>query len=125
MGFKSFLKAIGTGAAKLGPTAIAGARTVDPALGQNDVFQTISAVVIATETTAAVLAGDKTTGPQKLQAVLPLVISTLKSTPLIRSRRIADEQKFDEGAQSIVNGVVSILNSLSAEEKVSARETAA
>lgn len=74
-------------------------------------LQDIAGVVEQAEVMAAAI-GAGLTGPQKLQAVTPLVTQIVLRSSLISNKKIENPTLFQEGVQDITNGIVKILNSL-------------
>lgn len=51
-------------------------------------------------------------GPQKLQAAVPLVSQVILQSALLANHKIDDAAKFSAGCQKIADGMVDLLNSL-------------
>lgn len=79
----------------------------------NDLSQ-IASVVTTAETMFASVAGQ--TGPQKLAAATPLVVSILKTSQAFDGKKIADEALAEQGAQKIISGVVDFMNAIHPDE---------
>lgn len=69
-------------------------------------------VAIVESAFAAVSDPSAKTGPQKLQAVTPLVAQAILESSLLAGHKIANATLFEQAAKEIAGGVADLLNSL-------------
>jgi hypothetical protein len=115
----TFLKKLGTILANVAGIAVGIGPIIQPFLGSgkagavagtvvNDLTQ-IGSLVAVLESAGV---SSNLTGPQKLQALIPLVANIVKTSELVSGKKIADDAKFTLGCQEIAQGVVDVLNSI-------------
>lgn len=114
----SFLKKLGQAIAIAGTTAQAVGPIVAPMLGNKGekVLSTITDLTAIGTTILQVevmFAGK--TGPEKFAAALTQIGPMIRTSGLVAGRKIADENMMQKGINGIAQGVVDVLNSLSAE----------
>jgi hypothetical protein len=114
----SFLKRLGTVLAKGVQIAVGIGPLIAPFMGSaktaevvaND-LTSIGQLVVQAE---ALLQANP--GPDKLQAVTPLVASILRTSQLVDGKQIQNETLFTEAARDIASGVAKLLNSIHPDE---------
>jgi len=73
----------------------------------------IASLVTMIETAGAAA---KLTGPQKLQAVIPLVGNIIKTSEMVAGKKIANEALFTQAIQEYAQATVDLLNSIDQSE---------
>lgn len=74
----------------------------------------IGSVVVQIETAFAAV--PNSSGPQKLQAAIPLVSNIIKTSELVSGKKIANEALFTQACQEFTQATVDLLNSIHQDE---------
>lgn len=116
MGFVSFLKSFGMILAKLAMAEVGivqGVKVADPAIAPTvDKLDSIFQNIVATEGMFQAAYPGQQTGAQKLAAAGTLVTPILNSVQLISGKKIANATQYSQGVQTVINGIVAMLNSV-------------
>ena len=116
----TFLKKIGQILVNLAGIAAGVGPIITPFLGSgkaatiagaavND-LTAIGSTVVQIETAFAAI--PNSTGPQKLQAAIPLVGNIIKTSELVAGKKIANEALFTQAIQEYTQATVDLLNSI-------------
>ena len=115
----TFLKKLGTILANVAGIAIGVGPIIGPFLGSGKAAQmtgmvvndltSIGALIVQIETMGAAVG---LTGPQKLQAAIPLIGNIIKTSEMVAGKKIANEALFTQAVQEYAQATVDLLNSI-------------
>src|SRR5882724_1372611 len=115
----TFLKKLGTILANVAGIAIGVGPIIGPFLGSGKASQvtgtvvndltSIGALIVQIETMGAAVG---LTGPQKLQAAIPLIGNIIKTSEMVAGKKIANEALFTQAVQEYAQATVDLLNSI-------------
>src|SRR5688572_18451498 len=118
----SFLKKLGLVLAQVGATAVGLGPIVAPLFGSGAGKVIQVAATVANDLTAigSVIAQIETAlqgkeGVEKFRAAVALVGPIVRTSQLVSGKKIADEALLQKGIEGITQGVVDVLNSISAD----------
>lgn len=123
-GALTFLKKLGQILANVAGVAVGIGPIITPFLGSGKAATVATTAVndltaigqTVTQIETAFASIPNSTGPQKLQAAIPLVSNIIKTSELVTGKKIANEALFTQACQEYTQATVDLLNSIDQNE---------